>query len=262
MSVGADGVGELVLNRPHRKNALSPSLVALLAEGLETLIHDESVRAILIRGNGPPPSSDQPGAQWLCSGVDLKEQRRLRATTGSDGGQAEAWARFHAAMYACPKMTVGVLEGGAIAGGTGLAFACDVLIAGEHARFHVAEVNFGMAAPFNVVWCQLKHGSALALEMIAGGQPYSGQQLVQKGVAVRCVADADVLAAARDYAAKIAANDGGAMAMVKDMIKAVRGGGRETFEEVVAACLAANAGTATRGFPTSVKAARRQAPKM
>ena len=105
---------------------------------------------ILIRGSGPEPTADNPTARWLCSGVDLKEQQRVRKETGTDGGQGKNWARFHATMYACPKPTIGVLEGGVIAGGTGLAFACDFLITGKQARFHVAEVNFGLAAPYNV----------------------------------------------------------------------------------------------------------------
>ena len=168
----SDGIGELVLNRPERKNALSPTLVAALSAGaqcsaacsgcfflslaapctagLDELIADERVIVILIRGNGPEPTADSPTARWLCSGVDLKEQQRVRKETGTDGGQGKNWARFHATMYACPKPTIGVLEGGVIAGGTGLAFACDFLITGKQARFHVAEVNFGLAAPYNV----------------------------------------------------------------------------------------------------------------
>ena len=126
------------------------SLAAPCTAGLDELIADERVIVILIRGNGPEPTADNPTARWLCSGVDLKEQQRVRKETGTDGGQGKNWARFHATMYACPKPTIGVLEGGVIAGGTGLAFACDFLITGKQARFHVAEVNFGLAAPYNV----------------------------------------------------------------------------------------------------------------
>lgn len=110
------GIGELVLNRPQRKNALSPSLVVALTTGLRELITNPEVTVILIRGNGPEPTAEKPTSRWLCSGVDLKEQARVRRQTGTDGGQAKSWAEFHAAMYSCPKPTVGVLEGGAIAG--------------------------------------------------------------------------------------------------------------------------------------------------
>ena len=101
------------------------------------------VTVILIRGSGPAPTASHPTARWLCSGVDLKEQARVRAATGGDGGQAKNWAAFHRSMYACPKPTVGVIEGGVIAGGTGLAFACDFLVTGKQARCHVAEVRPG-----------------------------------------------------------------------------------------------------------------------
>eukprot|EP01050_Picozoa_sp_SAG11_P005337 SAG11_NODE_371_length_10051_cov_5.987741_13_plen_203_part_00 len=177
---------------------------------------------ILIRGNGPAPTAGKPTARWLCSGVDLKEQARVRKKTGTDGGQSVNWARFHGAMYSCPKPTIGVIEGGVIAGGTGLALACDFLITGKNARFHVAEVNFGMAAPYNCIWAQLKHGSHLALELIVGGQRYSGEEIASKGIALMAVDDTEVLSEARAYAAKLVANDGPAMHVVKEMIRRVR----------------------------------------
>eukprot|EP01043_Picozoa_sp_COSAG02_P087203 COSAG02_NODE_24519_length_685_cov_1.911263_1_plen_176_part_10 len=72
------GIGELVLNRPQRKNALSPSLVVALTTGLRELITNPEVTVILIRGNGPEPTAEEPTSRWLCSGVDLKEQARVR----------------------------------------------------------------------------------------------------------------------------------------------------------------------------------------
>ena len=116
-------------------------LVAALTEGLLELIDNPDVVVILIRGNGPPPTAENPTARWLCSGVDLKEQARVRKETGTDGGQGVNWAKFHATMYSCPKPTIGVIEGGVIAGGTGLALACDFLITGKAARFHVSTAH-------------------------------------------------------------------------------------------------------------------------
>jgi enoyl-CoA hydratase/carnithine racemase len=104
VTIGANGIGELVLNRPERKNALSPGLVAAVTAGLQALIADPAVKVILIRGNGPEPTADNPTARWLCSGVDLKEQARVRKKTGTDGGQGKNWAAFHSTMYSCPKV--------------------------------------------------------------------------------------------------------------------------------------------------------------
>ena len=68
-----------------------------------------------------------------------------------------------------------------------------------------------MAAPYNSIWTQLKHGSHLALELVVGGQRYSGEEIAAKGIALMAVDDTRVLESARDYCAKLARNDGTAM---------------------------------------------------
>lgn len=221
--------GELVLNRPERRNALTGPLVEALHAGLDELTADEGIRVILIRGAG--------GA--FCAGLDLDAFRaepappwRARFST--------LWADLHAAIYACPKPVVGALEGPAIAGGSSLALACDMLIAGEGCRFQVAEVKLGMAAPLNVVWLQLKYGTGRALEFAVGGQPYGGAALAARGLAVRAVPDGEVLGAARAYADLLAGNQPGAVATVKQSIRAVQGVG--DFRALVAAAQAVSAG--------------------
>ncbi len=204
--------GELVLNRPERKNALTGPLVQQLRAGLEELAADPDIAVILIRGEGGT----------LCAGLDLD-------AFGADPPPAwrahfqEWWADFHAAMWNCPKLTLGVLEGHAIAGGSSLALSCDLLIAGETARFHVAEVKMGMGAPLNVLWLQLKYGAARALEMAAGGQPYTGAELVARGMAVQAVPASRVVEAARAYAGLLAQNKPAGVAAVKATIRHVAG---------------------------------------
>ena len=90
------------------------------------------------------------------------------------------------------------------------------------------------------IWAQLKHGSHLALEMVVGGQRYSGEDIERKGIALMAVDDTEVLAAARGYAAELAKNDGPAMHVVKEMLRRVRGGKDEDFSAIVAACNSAN----------------------
>ena len=119
-----------------------------------------------------------------------------------------------------------------------VALACDILIAGEWAVFHIAEVNFGMVTPYNTIWMQLKHGSAKALEMVVGGQRYTGADLVPKGVAAMAVADASVLTTATEYSQKLAHSDSNAMRVAKAMIRSVRGAiagvGCERIEDIAA----------------------------
>ncbi len=204
-----EATGELVLNRPHRRNALTGPLVDALHARLEELIADDAISVILIRG----------AEGTFCAGNDLKEFRAdpPPAWLASHG---ERWADFHAAMFGSPKPIVGALEGHAIAGGSALALACDFLIAGEEAQLHVAEVALGLGpAPVNMVWLEWKYGAGRAQEFVAGGLPYTGRALANRGMALRAVPDEDVVEDARLLAARLAENDGASVARAKALVR-------------------------------------------
>ncbi len=204
--------GELVLNRPEKRNALTGPLVEQLIAGLAELVSDPSVHVILIRGAGGT----------FCAGRDrdafAAEPPQPWVATFS-----RRTAELHTSLYHCPKVTVGVLEQAAIAAGSALALACDVLIAGDAARFHVAEVGMGMPAAINIVWLELKYGVARAIEFAACGQPYTGSELAARGLALRSVPDARVLVEARTYADDLTRNGPAAVATAKQMIRALGG---------------------------------------
>lgn len=213
-----DGVGELVINRPERRNSLTSDTISALHAGLEELIAADEVRVILIRG--------ADGA--FCAGNDLKEPRA--------DDHADRWRRFHAAIHGSPKPTVGALERFAIAGGSALALACDFLVAGETAYIHTSEVKMGMSAPINAVWLELKHSLATAYRFAVAGTRVEGPELVTLGVAVSAVADDAVLAEARSFAARLGENDPAAVARVRGTLLALRGvEGAQAFEERVLA---------------------------
>ena len=81
----------------------------------------------------------------------------------------------------------------------------------------------GMQAPINLVWLQLKFGYAAAMELVVGGQPFSGSELVARGIAVKAVPNGEVVAEARAYADALAENDPAAMAGVKAALRRLTG---------------------------------------
>jgi enoyl-CoA hydratase/carnithine racemase len=208
-----DAVGELVLNRPERRNAITGPLVDALQAGLEELIADDEVRVIVIRG----------ADGTFCAGNDLKEFRAdPRPDWLADHGQR--WAGFHAALFGCPKPIIGALEGHAIAAGSALALACDFLIAGEEAQLHVAEVALGLGpAPVNMVWLEWKYGAGRAQEFVTGGLPYTGRALANRGMALRAVPDDLVVEETHALAARLAENSGDSMAQAKALVRRLSG---------------------------------------
>ncbi|GAC1530860.1 MAG: enoyl-CoA hydratase [Acidimicrobiales bacterium] len=206
----ADGVGELILNRPERRNALNGAMVEGLHAGLRSLIEDTSIRSVVIRGQGGT----------LCSGLDLKDLAASPPPAWR-AGFAAAWSDLHGEIWTSDKPIVGALEGAAIAGGAALALACDFLVAGRRARLQVSEVARGMVAPLNMAWLVAKYGHARAVDVVVGAASHDGADLWRLGMAAMVVDDVEVLSAARDLAVRLAAHDAPSVARTKAMARSV-----------------------------------------
>ena len=178
--------GEVMLNRPERKNAITGPFGEQLADALEELQQDQQVQALLLHGAG--------GA--FCSGLDLNAFNAEPEPAWVAGFQA-SWRRAHNALFNCNKPIVGALERYAINGGAALAIACDYLIAGEQAFLQVGEVQIGMAAPYNMAWLNLRHSERVIAEVTLIGDRLPAAELVRLGLVNESVADDQVLLTAR-----------------------------------------------------------------
>ena len=191
-----EGIGELVLNRPAKRNSLTGPFVNELAAGLESLSSNADCKVIIIRGNGG----------YFCAGLDLKAFAEdpppaWRAQFKND------WMNFHNDIFNCPKPVLGALESFAIASGSALAFACDFLVVGKNSFLHVAEVERGLMAPINTAWLSIRYSYASALKILVQGQRYYGDELVSLGIADRCVDDVEVVQATRELGRRLAGFD-------------------------------------------------------
>ena len=178
--------GEVMLNRPERKNAITGPFGEQLADALEELQQDQQVQALLLHGAG--------GA--FCSGLDLNAFNAEPEPAWVAGFQA-SWRCAHKALFNCNKPIVGALERYAINGGAALAIACDYLIAGEQAFLQVGEVQIGMAAPYNMAWLNLRHSERVIAEVTLIGDRLPAAELVRLGLVNESVADDQVLLTAR-----------------------------------------------------------------
>lgn len=203
-----DGVVELILNRPERRNALTGPMVADLAAALGSVASQAEVSVVIMRGEG--------GA--FCSGLDLKE-------FGQDPQPAwinefpQVWRAMHELLFDVPCIVIGALERAAVNGGASLALACDFLIAGEAAFLQVGEIQQGMAAPMNMAWLRLRHSEALAARVALIGDRLEGPALHALGLAHEVVPDAEVLTATRALAARLAEHDPAGVRRIKTSLR-------------------------------------------
>jgi len=187
---------EIVLNRPHRRNALTGPMVEELISTLERLIVSTEISVIILRG--------AEGA--FCSGLDLKEFS-AEPPPAWVPDFLERWKYFHSLLFECPKIILGAIEGPAINAGSALALACDLLVVGRSSFLQVGEIQRGMAAPMNLAWLKLRHSEATAARLALVGDPITGNELVTLGVAHECVDDSSVVARCTELANRLAQYD-------------------------------------------------------
>jgi enoyl-CoA hydratase/carnithine racemase len=131
-------VATITLNRPEKRNALNAEVIAGIKAAILALSGDDAVRVIVLTGAGPD----------FCAGADLEQLERIAA--GADAidniEDAQSLGDLFIRMRRVPTPIVAAVRGNAIAGGAGLAGACDIVLADEEAVFGYPEVHLGCCA--------------------------------------------------------------------------------------------------------------------
>jgi enoyl-CoA hydratase len=191
----------VTMNRPKARNALSPEMLARMGDAWQSIDDDPEVRVAILTGAGG----------CFCAGADLKAMSRGHA--GDDPWkrrfledpdlQWKALLRHHRLK----KPLIAAVEGPAVAGGTEILQATDVRVAGEGARFGVAEVRWGLF-PLGGSTVRLRRQIpyTLAAEMLLTGKQLSAREALEIGLIGHVVPDGQTLAKAREIAEQVAAN--------------------------------------------------------
>jgi methylglutaconyl-CoA hydratase len=130
----AGAVARITLNRPEKRNALNEALIAGLKDKLREAAQDERVRVVVIAGAGKD----------FCSGADLSALQKIaQATVAENAEDARALQDLFLLIRQIPVPVVAAVKGRALAGGCGLATACDLVLASASARFGYPEVKIG-----------------------------------------------------------------------------------------------------------------------
>jgi 2-(1,2-epoxy-1,2-dihydrophenyl)acetyl-CoA isomerase len=202
----SDGVARLTLNRPRLRNAVDHPLRNALIEAIEVVRQDSGIRAAIVTGAG----------NAFCSGADLTQsdhieiapehRRGAPANIAREDGRQFGWWRLIRDLWENEKPFVAAVNGPAYGFGCNFAFACDIVVAAESARFCEAFVSRGL--PLEALGAYLLSRAVSpvrAKEIALFGEPVSGAQAAEWGLANRCVPDGELAAVAEDYARRLAA---------------------------------------------------------
>ena len=204
----ADHVATLTLNRPDKRNALSAALVAELGDALARAGADPSVHVVALRGAGPD----------FCAGADLEElERTSRLSEAENLADARRLGALFAALRAHPRPVVAVVTGRALAGGAGLATACDLVLAHEHAELGWPEVHLGFVPALVMTILRRKVPEAVAFDLVARGERIGAREAERIGLA-RVVADSGFEESVARYLGELAARPPSAVALTKALL--------------------------------------------
>jgi enoyl-CoA hydratase/carnithine racemase len=204
-----NGVVTLTLNTPQNLNALSLTMLEALIAALDDIAHDDKARVVVLVGAG----------QALSAGHDLREMQAHR--NDCDRGRdfyVELFARCAAVMQAVvklPKPVIAAVEGVATAAGCQLLAACDLAVAGEHARFGLSGVNYGLFCSTPLVAVGRAVSRKHAMEMALTGRLYSAEEAERFGLVNRVVPEGRALDEALALARTISSHSAPTLAIGK-----------------------------------------------
>ncbi len=209
----ADGVRTLTLNRPERRNALSPELVETLTSSLAAADRDPAVKVVLLTGAGPL-HGEAIDKQAFCAGGDLGG-----GLTG-DGFFEQHMSRgsFAELLLTFRRMktpTVAAVNGLALGGGVGLVLACDLAVAADDARLGTPEVKRGLFPMMIAALIDEVLPKKAAMELMLLGGEVQGARAVELGVVNKVVPRAAVVDEARAMARKLSSLSPAVLALGK-----------------------------------------------
>lgn len=197
----------LTMDRPERRNALSPQLDADLraafSEGEATA---SDVRAVVLTGAG----------ESFCSGADLSAFEDLTGPKAVEAYLKEHYLPLIEALTALEKPVIAAVNGAAAGAGAALALACDLRVMAEEAALVVAFSSIGLVPDMGMTWLLARHvGYGRAYELCAGGEPLPADRCHQWGLANRVVPGGNLAEAATDWAQELAGRPTRALGLTK-----------------------------------------------
>jgi methylglutaconyl-CoA hydratase len=218
----AEGIATLTLNRPEKRNALNGELVDALHDALGEVAADPEVGVVALRGAGAD----------FCAGADLAEVEKT-AEMGTEESLADAqrMGDLFVALRTLDRPVVAVVQGRALAGGAGLASACDLVLARDDARLGYPEVHLGFVPAMVMAILRRKVGESRAFELVARGRRIDAAEARELGLVNRVFPDARFESDVAAYLAELAALPPSALALTKRLLYGLDG---MSFEEGIA----------------------------
>jgi len=215
----ANRIGYITLNRPEKRNALSPDLISGLKDAFEEMGDRDDVKVIILRANG----------KAFCAGADLSYLQAMQAFTFEENLEdSNRLKELFLLIFTMPKVVIAQVQGHALAGGCGLVTVCDFGFSVPEALFGYTEVRIGFVPALVSVFLHEQIGGAKTQELLLSGGFISAAKASELGLITEVVGDDSLEKEVEVFAKKlIHQNSGFSMGQTKKLLRALSQESRE-----------------------------------
>ena len=206
-------VGTILMRRPEVRGALNPVMIADLMTAWGDLHRERRVRAVILAGGGP----------HFCSGLDLAVMKQIDALPTEQA--SSQWFRLWQSltelletMLRFPKPIIAAVDGVADGAGLALCLACDLVVAGDEARFAASAARRGLVGATTAVLLKHRLGHASAAELTMSPTEWDATEAAARGLVSRVVSSDQVWVAAQTLGETVGAGDAAAIAGTKRVL--------------------------------------------
>ena len=202
-------VARVTLNRPEKRNALNDAVIAGIKEGLKNASKDERVRVVVISGAGKD----------FCSGADLSALQKIAGASVADNSEdARLLLELFLLIRQLPIPVVAAVTGRALAGGCGLATACDLVLAAASARFGYPEVKIGFVPAMVMAILRRNVSEKRAFELITRGAEISADEAKEFGLVNQVFSDESFAEDVNRYVGEFEKMSASAISLTKTLL--------------------------------------------
>jgi methylglutaconyl-CoA hydratase len=203
-----NAVRTITLNRPERRNAMTPEMQDELISAMEEASTCDS-RIVIFAGAG----------EAFCSGLDLAALQAMKDKSPAEyRADAQRIARLFRTLYELPRPTIAAVHGAAIAGGTGLATICDFTIAVPAAKFGYTEARIGFVPALVSAFLALQIGDKRARDLLLSGRLFDAAEAYRLGIVNEVVAPEELAERTQGLAESLKTNSPASLAATKRLL--------------------------------------------
>ncbi|MBL8148667.1 MAG: enoyl-CoA hydratase/isomerase family protein [Blastocatellia bacterium] len=212
-------IAKLILNRPEKRNALDDTIISELKTALRTASNNAEIKVAVIEGAGND----------FCSGADLSVLQKIAESSIMENLEDTGLLmELFMQIRNLPIPVIAAVRGRALAGGCGLATACDLILASQGSQFGYPEVKIGFIPAMVMAILRRSVSEKRAFELIINGEPISAQEAERIGLINKVFSDTDFDAKVSEYAQNLAQKSKSAVVLSKRLLYQMDGMAFET----------------------------------